>query len=485
MKRFFLALGGGLALLSAVMIVRAALFTSRQIHVTPATSIKLDREAMVARLAEAIKLKTVSFRSLSDEGATEIQRLHQLLANSFPRVHQRLEREIVNQHSLLYTWKGTEPNLRPTLFMAHMDVVPVDTATEKSWTQPAFSGMIADGYIWGRGTMDDKASVLGLLESVEYLLSENFKPRRTVYLAFGHDEETDGNEGAAKIAELLASRKIQLEYVLDEGMNILSGVFDDIGAPVALIGIAEKGYLTVQLTAKSPGGHSSTPAKNSTIATISRAIQRLDAAPFPAKLDGATRQMFDYLGPEMSWPKKFVLANLWLTRPLVRRQLTQSPLTNALVRTTLAPTVFHAGARENVLPTEATALVNLRIMPGESTIEAMQRVRRIVNDPKIELAAASVRVEPSVITKVDSPSFFALQGTIREIAPEAIVAPALLVGATDSRHYAKLTENIFRFLPIALQSQDIKRYHGIDERISIQDYERCVRFYTQMIRNSN
>src|SRR5262245_13987290 len=286
MKRIFVALGSGIALLAAVMIVRAALFTSRQIHVTPAAPIKLDREGMVARLAEAIKLKTVSSRSPSDEGAAEIQRLHQLLAHSFPRVHQRLEREIVNRHSLLYTWKGTETNLRPILFMAHMDVVPVDAATEKSWTHAAFSGMIADGYIWGRGTMDDKVSVLGLLESVEYLLSEDFQPRRTVYLAFGHDEEIDGNQGAAKIAELLGVRKVQLEYVLDEGMNIFTGVFDDIRVPVALVGIAEKGYLTVELTAKSTGGHSSTPTKNTAIATMSRAIQRLQSAPFPAKLDG-------------------------------------------------------------------------------------------------------------------------------------------------------------------------------------------------------
>ena len=484
MKRFFLALVSGLALLAVFMIVRAALFTSRQIDGTPAPLIKVDREATATRLARAIKLKTVSFRSPSEEGAAEIQRLHQLLADSFPRVHQRLEREIVNQHSLLYTWKGTEPNLKPILFMAHMDVVSVDTANEATWTHRAFSGMIADGYIWGRGTMDDKASVLGLLEAVEHLLSEGFQPRRTVYLAFGHDEEIDGNEGAAKIAELLASRNTQLEYVLDEGMNILSGVFEDLRAPVALVGIAEKGYLTVELTAKSPGGHSATPAKNTAISTLSRAIQRLEAAQFPVRLDGPTRQMFEFLGPEMPWPKKFVLANLWLTRPLVRWRLTQSPLTNALVRTTMAPTVFHAGVRENILPTEATALVNLRIMPGESTAETLERVRRIIHDPAIELAASSVRVEPSTVTKVDSPSFIALQRTIREIAPEAIVAPALLVGATDSRHYAKLTENVFRFLPITLQSQDIKRYHGIDERISIQDYERCIRFYVQLIRNT-
>lgn len=367
--------------------------------------------------------------------------------------------------------------------MAHMDVVPVDSASESLWKHPPFSGAVADGFIWGRGAMDDKGSVLGILEAVEHLLNEGFLPERSVYLAFGHDEEIGGHNGAAKIAELLSSRGVELEYVLDEGA-ILSGIIDGISSPVALIGIAEKGYLSIRLSAESAGGHSSIPPADSAIGVLSRALQRIEAAPFPSRLNGPTRQMFEYLGPEMSWPKKLALANLWLFDPLIRRQLARSPLTNAAIRTTVAPTIFSAGIQENVLPTKATAVINLRLMPGETIASALAHVRKAIDDPKVQLTALPVQMEPSAISDIESAGFQLLQRTIGQTIPETIVAPALLVGATDSRHYAGLTKNIFRFLPITLRPEDTKRYHGIDERISIDDYERCIRFYAQLIRNS-
>jgi carboxypeptidase PM20D1 len=232
------------------------------------------------------------------------------------------------------------------------------------------------------------------------------------------------------------------------------------------------------------GGHSSIPPADTAIGTLSRALQRLDAAPFPAKLRGPTRAMFEFLGAEMAWGKKLALANLWLFEPLVKRQLTAAPLTNAILRTTLAPTIFNAGVKENVLPAQASAVVNIRVMPGETTAGAMEHVRKVIDDPRIKLTPLPIRTEPSAVSDIASPSFKLLQRTIRETAPTAIAAPALLVGATDSRHYAALTRNIFRFLPITLKVEDTKRYHGIDERILIEDYERCVRFYAQLIRNS-
>lgn len=467
----------------AVILGRAANLKSRQIAAAPVEPIILDRAGIVQRLSEAIQFKTISPQSPAAE-AQEFKRLHAFLIKSFPLAHQRLIRETVNEHSLLYTWKGKNAQLKPSLLMAHMDVVPIDQASEKSWTHAPFSGQIADGYVWGRGAMDDKASVMGILEAVEYLLKEGFAPERTIYLAFGHDEEIGGNSGAAKIAELLTSRRVELEYVLDEGMNILSGIIDGVSSPVALIGIAEKGYSSLQLTANSPGGHSSIPPADTAIGTLSRALQRLDAAPFPAKLRGPTRQMFEFLAPEMSWDKKLALANLWLFEPLVKKQLSASPLTNAILRTTVAPTIFNAGVQENVLPTQASAVVNLRIMPGETTAAALEHVRKAINDPQIKLTPLPVRMEPSAVSNVESASFKLIQRTIRETAPAAIAAPALLVAATDSRHYAGLTKNVFRFLPITLKAEDTKRYHGIDERISLEDYQRCVRFYAQLIRNS-
>ena len=484
MRKLTPILLGVVCIFLGVIIVRTASFTSRQLQVEPAQAIAIDRDGMLKRLSEAIRFKTISFQDPSDAFPQEFVRLHLFLGKSFPRVHQQLTKQTVNGHSLLYTWNGKDARLKPMLLMGHIDVVPVDAPTEQQWTHSPFSGQIADGYIWGRGTMDDKVGVLGILEAVEYLLSAGFQPQRTIYLAFGHDEEIGGNGGAAKIAELLRARGIELEYVLDEGMNIVDGIIPGIAAPAALIGIAEKGYLSLELSVETAGGHSSIPPADTAIGIISRALLRLEATPFPSRLSGPTRRMLDFLGPEMAWAKRMPLANLWLFDPLVRNQLASSPLTNALVRTTLAPTLFNAGMNEYSLPTQASAVINLRILPGDTIAGITEHVRQTIDDPRVKIAAKPIRVEPSAVSDIEGASFQLIHRTIRQAIPEALVAPALLVAGTDSSHYASLTKNIYRFLPITLRSEDAKRYHGINERISLQDYERCVRFYLQLIRNS-
>ena len=248
MKRLALTLTVLVGALIATMVFRTTALNSRQVHPPPPAPLQLDRGAIAKRLSEAIQLPTVSFESPTTSNTEPFEKLHVLLANSFPLVHSQLGKEIINGLSLLYTWQGRDPRLKPILLMAHMDVVPVDPASEKTWTRPPFSGQLDDGYVWGRGAMDDKASVLGILEAVERLLAEGFQPARTIYLAFGHDEEIGGKNGAARIAATLAARHVQLEYVLDEGMNILAGIIDGVAAPVALIGVAEKGYLSIELT---------------------------------------------------------------------------------------------------------------------------------------------------------------------------------------------------------------------------------------------
>jgi carboxypeptidase PM20D1 len=227
-------------------------------QVSPAREIIFDAVAL-KRLSLAIQHKTISKQNLTAEGGAEFQRLHKFLSDSFPAIHTHLAREVIGGYSLIYTWKGTNESLKPLLLMGHIDVVPVDPESEKTWTHPPFSGEIAAGYIWGRGTMDDKVSVLAILEAVEHLLATGFQPQRTLYLAFGHDEKTGGASGAAKIASLLHSRQVELEYVLDEGGSITDGLVPGVAAPVALIGIAEKGYLSLELSVESAGGHSSTP----------------------------------------------------------------------------------------------------------------------------------------------------------------------------------------------------------------------------------
>ena len=485
MKRLALALLAGLFLLLLIVVLRTLTFSSRQIAVQPAAQSSLDRAALLQRLSRAVQFRTVSHQDPRQLPAAEFDRFRAFLAESFPLVHKHLDRETIGGQSLLFKWQGRDGALKPILLMAHMDVVPVDPATEAAWRHPPFSGAIADGYVWGRGTMDDKGSVLAILEAVEHLLAAGFSPRRTIYLAFGHDEEIGGHDGAAKIAERLRARGVELEFVIDEGMNIFDGVIAGVAAPVALIGIAEKGYLSLRLTVETTGGHSSIPPGDSAIALMSRALQRIDAAPFPSRLDGPTREMFEFLGPEMAWSQKLALANLWLFDPLVRKQLARSPLTNAVIRTTIAPTMFNAGVKENVLPTTAAAVVNLRLMPGDTIASTTEHVRRAIDDPKIKVEALPTQMEPSAVSDIAAPSFRLIERTIRETAPQALVAPALLVAATDSRHYRGLTKNIFRFLPITLGPEDTKRYHGNDERISVRDYERLVRFYARLVQNSD
>jgi carboxypeptidase PM20D1 len=483
MKKFFLGMVAVVCALGVALIARAVRFSSRQIAPPPAATFTFDRDGALRRLAKAIQFRTVSSTESLAASAPEFEHLHRFLAGAFPRIHQRLKKEIVGGRSLIYEWKGSDDQLRPALLMAHMDVVPVDPATEPSWRHPPFAGEIAGGFIWGRGAMDDKASLMGMLEAAEQLLAVGFQPRRTFLFAFGHDEEVGGGNGAAKIAALLGSRKIELEFVLDEGSNILNGIIPGLARPVALVGIAEKGYLSLKLSAQAPGGHSSMPPDDAAIFTLSRALQKLAASPFAPRIAGATGRMLEFLGPEMAWTQRIALANLWLFEPLVVRQLASSPITNAAIRTTIAPTIFTAGVQENVLPTAASAVINLRILPGDTIASATRQVRKTIADPRLTITPLPLRMEPSAVSDTDAATFKLLQRTIRQIAPDAIVAPGLLVAATDSRHYAGLSKNIYRFLPLVIGPADAERYHGIDERISIEDYERLIRFYAQIIRN--
>lgn len=484
MKRIIVTLLGLLCIVAGVALVRAARLTSRQILVPPAKEILLEHEKIAARLSKAVQYKTISDQA-PESALAELKRFHAFLAKAFPLVHARLTRETIGAASLLYTWTGQDETLKPALLIGHMDVVPVDPDMEDKWTHPPFSGRIADGYVWGRGTMDDKANVVGILEAAEYLLAHGFTPRRTLFFAFGHDEEIGGNNGASQIAALLQRRNVELEFVLDEGGNILDGIIPGPRAPVALIGIAEKGYVSVELSVVMPSGHASTPPVHTAIGILSGAIAKLEQSPFAARLSEPMRQMFAFIGPDMPWPQRIGLANLWIFWPLLQRQLAQSPLTNAAIRTTQAATVFRSGVKENVLPVQATAVVNFRILPGDSVSAVVEHTRRVIADSAVKIAPLDIRVEPSPISDPQSSAFERLHRTIKEVAPEVLVAPSLLVAATDSRHYARLSKNIFRFLPITITTEDARRFHGINERIAVKDYERCVRFFVQLMRNSD
>jgi carboxypeptidase PM20D1 len=484
MKRFLFLLGSVLVLLVGVALIRTLRFRSVQPAVERAPEAAIP-EGAAERLAGAVRIPTISHEDPSAFDAGAFQALHAYLAAQFPRVHSQLRRETVGTHSLLYTWQGSDSSLKPILLMGHLDVVPVEPGTEGRWQEKPFSGRIADGFIWGRGSIDNKLTVLGTIEAAEMLLGEGFRPARTVYLAYGHDEEVGGVNGAREIAALLTRRGVQLEMVLDEGGVIGDGLFPGVSVPTALVGIAEKGFVSVELSTRTAGGHSSLPPAQSAIGIVSAAIARLERNQVPARLEGPTRQLFERIGPRFPFAQRVVFANLWLTRPLVIRKLDDTATTNAMVRTTTAATIFQAGTKDNVLASSARAVINFRILPGDSIEGVVQHVRRVVDDPRVDVRrVGAFSSEPSRISSTDSESFRVLERTIRSVAPAAIVAPYLVVVVTDARYYRELSSNVFRFMPIQLTSQDLARMHGTDERVAVQGYERAVRLYRQLIMNT-
>ena len=485
MKKVLWVVIVGILLLICAVFIRTTTFTSKQLKVNPVRDISIDARQAAEHLAGAIRFQTVSHQNGGPLKGEEFLKMRRYLEQTFPRIHGSLTRETVADHSLLYTWKGPEAGLKPILLMAHLDVVPIEPGTESQWTHPPFEGRIAGGYIWGRGAWDNKASVMGILEAVEKHLGEGFQPRRPIYLAFGHDEEVGGLRGAGKMGALLQERGTQLEFILDEGGLITQGVVPGIAVPAALVGIAEKGFLSVELTVEVEGGHSSMPPAHTAIGMLSAAIRKLEDNQMPARISNSTRSLFDYLGPEMPYPNRLALANLWLLGPLVKYQFGAGPAGNAALRTTTAPTIIEAGVKENVLPGKARAVVNFRILPGNSIQDVMEHVRRTIANPRVKIARfGSSNSEPSFESDVRSPNFALLQRTISEIFSQTLVAPNLMVAGTDTKHYAKLSRNIYRFQPIKAGPKDLSLPHGMNERIALENYKETVLFYYQLIRNS-
>lgn len=470
--------------LGGVLWYHTAQFTSRQIQVEPIEAIEIDESAAADRLSRALTFETISHQDPAQFDAEAFEDLHAFLEASYPAVHERLEHEKVADYSLLYHWPGSDESARPILLMSHLDVVPVEPGTEPDWVHPPFSGEISEGFIWGRGTLDDKGGVLGILEAVEYLIGQGFEPTRPIYLAFGHDEEI-GGAGNAQIALLLRGRGVRFEYVLDEGSAIVDGVIDGVTQPVALVSLAEKGYTSVELTVEHQGGHSSMPPPQTAVGIIAAAVHKLETHPFSAELREPASLMLDYLGPEMPPTQRVALANRWLTAPAVAWKFAANPTTNASVRTTTAATIIGGGIKDNVLPTKARAVVNFRILPGDSVDGVLEHVQRVVDDKRVHVSHDSGQSsEPSRVSSIESPAFETLHRTIREVFPDVLVSPALTVGATDSRHYEGIADDVYRFIPMRMYPDDLSRFHGTNERIGIDNYAEIIRFYVQLLRNS-
>ncbi len=445
---------------------------------------KIDIDRAALHLAGAIRFKTISHQDREKVDRKAFVSLHNYLKKIYPKSHRVLKHETVNNLSLLYMWKGRDAGAEPILLMAHLDVVPVEHATEGKWTYPPFAGDIAGGFVWGRGALDVKDGVIGIMEAVEGLIGSGFRPERTVYIAFGHDEEVLGNEGAAEISRLLCRRGIRPAFTLDEGGFIRDNVMPGLTKPAALIGIAEKGYLSLELSASDAGGHSSTPPRRTAAGRIAAALCRLERSPFPARFTPPVKSMFKNLGKEAAFPYKAVYTGMQYLWPFMVRRFAASPQTDAMMRTTIAPTMLEGSEKENVMPQRVRAVVNLRILPGETRDSVAARVKKVINDPDVAVVPRENSSEPSPVSDIGSPEYVLLKETIMSFFPGTVVTPFLMVGATDSRHFAPVSRQVFRFTPARIGSEDMARVHGIDERISIHNFAEVIAFYAELIRRT-
>jgi carboxypeptidase PM20D1 len=477
-RRWGRFIGLGLGGLLAVMVLRGACNGPEPFDPGPAPALPVvDPAAAAERLARAVRIASISPREDAPEHAQALRALHRQLEADFPRVHQALGREIVSELSLLYRWPGSDPTAEPILLTAHLDVVPVEPGTEASWTRPPFSGAIEEGVIWGRGTLDDKTGVVGLMHAVELLLAHGFVPRRTIVLAFGHDEEIGGEHGAKAIATMLDARGEHFAFVLDEGGSIISEAIPGLDHEAALVGVAEKGIAHVVLELHAEGGHAAMPPPSGAIERLAAAVTRLQDQPMPARIGGATQLMLDGMSPHMRLPMRTALSNLWILSPVIERVLASQPASNATVRTTIAPTMIDGGIAPNVLAVTATVMLNARILPGDTVDDVLAHVREVIDDPGIEVSCRDDCWGPSAVASLDGEGYGVVRRAIAHVFPQAVTVPCLVVGSTDARHYAGVARDAYRFLPIRMRAHDRTRMHGTDEQTTVEGFAEAVRFY--------
>lgn len=446
-------------------------------------------QAALARLSGAIKIPTISYKADQPEKQAQfhqtILQFHSYLESSFPKVHRHLTKEVVNSYSLLYRWQGQNIELKPALLMSHMDVVPVDEDPAQSWVKDPFSGETDNEFIYGRGTIDIKTTLIAMLQVIEELLDDdNYKPKRTYYLAFGHDEEIGGREGNAKISEYLRTQKnVQLDIVVDEGGAVLTNFLEGVTIPIALVGVCEKGYLSVELSVQGQGGHASMPPIQTIPGILAQAICTIEANPMPTILSVPTKMTLESLAPHLDFGKQLIMGNLWLTSGLVKKLFTKKETSNAIVRTTIAPTIMQSGYKDNVLPSSGRVVLNCRLLPENSKASVLSYIQNTLNDPRITVKELDGGWEASPVSDIQSGSFKFLTQIIQVVFPHVAVVPNLVVGGTDARYYAGLTNNIFRFAPLKLDKSDLSLMHGINERLSLVNVAAAIKFYKEFIMN--
>lgn len=472
-----------IVLILVAFIVFVSLVILRTILFKPDTEVPsvkheliLDEEKIVSDMVAMIRCKTISDRdeTLIDFG--EFEKFRSLLIERFPLVHKKCECEHIGKTGLLYHWKG-ESSLKPSVLMAHYDVVPID---EQGWDKPAFEGIIEQGEIWGRGTLDTKGTLCGIMEAAEHLIQQGFIPKRDIYFSFSGEEEIDG-ESCADIVKELENRGIKPAMVLDEGGAIVEKVFPGVDKPCALIGIAEKGSVNVKFTMESQGGHSSTPPRHTIAGKLAKAMVEIEKHPFKFQLTKPVKEMFDTLGRHSSFALRILFANLWCFKPIIKivSKISGAEM-NALMHTTCAITKMEGSQAFNVLPPKASFGANLRLLGSDNMDTVKGRLEKLIKDDNIQIDIVT-GMNPSKCSDIDCDEWSKLKRVIKSIWPDIIISPYLMLGCSDSRHYCRITDKVYRFSAMKLSKEQRDMIHGHNERIPVTTLLKAVEFYVNMI----
>jgi carboxypeptidase PM20D1 len=467
-----------LILTTLYIVVRTIIFQRAQGSIKAIEGVPVDDQQVAEHLAASIRCQTVPLDESGTPNPEAFKQLHQMLEKTYPLVHQKLKREVVNGYSLLYTWQGSRADLEPVMLMAHQDVVSADPS---EWTHPPFEGVIADSFIWGRGTLDIKNQLIGIMEAAETLLQQGYRPERTILFGLGHDEETGGVNGCKLLGQLFKERGIHLAGIVDEGGGIMAGLAAGVRGQIALIGVSEKGYLTVEFTVHSQPGHSSTPPPQTSIGILARALTRLENHPMPTHLR-RLRLLYHGVGRAAPLYIQVAFANVWLFGPFLKRWLVPKAEMNASMRTTTALTIINGGVEDNTIPAEAKAIVNFRLLPGDTIADVLWHAKKVIKDERVKFKPVEGKFNEALpVSPLNVPAYTGLKNVVRQVFNNPPTAPFIMLGGTDCQHFVPVCDNIYRFTSVVMDESFMGLEHGIDERIPVEAIGRMVKFYAQLM----
>jgi carboxypeptidase PM20D1 len=465
-------------ILISIALVRTFMHVAPQLDSVERSEVQIDKINVSNNLAASIRFKTISHQDPKDFVKEEFNAFIKWASVTYPEFHSQMQQEQL-EYTLLYKWQGSDPSLAPILLTGHYDVVPVIPGTEEIWEQDPFAGAISNNRIWGRGALDDKSGVIGMYEAATYLIKKNHQPKRTIYFSFGHNEEIGGG-GAALVVKKLKSEGVQLYWSLDEGSFVNKGFFPGVDKLVAPINVAEKGIMNLLIVAKAQGGHSSTPPKQTAVTILADALIKLEKEPLPGSLEGLSAVMFDGVSKHMPFGYRFLFANRWLFGGPLESLMSATPVINAMIRTTTAPTMLQGSIKSNVLPIEATALINFRLHPRDSIESVTEHVRNVVESEQVEVRLLG-GMEASGISEWQSPGYEIITASLNKVYGEVVSVPGIMIAASDSRHYSKVADNSFRFNPFSIVPEDMTGFHGTNESIDADDFVNGIKTYVEII----